>query len=160
MRRDTKILGAFICAASALILGASALCTWAIAHGASQSWRLPFRMVCHGIASRCLMLFGTPMPVCARCTAIYIGLIAGVLLFSLMPWIEERFMRLTLYVATIPIAVDGITQAVRLRESTNSLRLATGFLAAAAFSAWALSEVEGGKQSRNQKAENRKVQSV
>ena len=153
MRRDTKILGAFICAGSMLILGLSVLCTWAVAHGASPNWRLPFRMMCHGIASRCLSLFGTPMPICARCTAIYIGLAAGVLLFALLPAIEERFMRIALYIATIPIAVDGITQAVRLRESTNAVRLLTGFIAALAFSAWALSEVEG----RSQKAEVRTV---
>lgn len=145
MSRNTKFVAAAIAAVSLLILSASTLCSWAIAHGASPKWRLAFRMMCHGIESRCLTLFGVPMPICARCTAIYIGLIAGILLFMALPAIEERAMRIALYVAVVPMAVDGLTQAVHLRESTNLLRLITGFIAAIAFSCWALNEVEGKK---------------
>ena len=145
MNRNTKFVAAAIAVVSMLILGTSTLCSWAIAHGASPKWRLAFRMMCHGIESRCLTLFGVPMPICARCTAIYVGLIAGILLFMVLPAIEERAMRVALYVAVAPMAIDGLTQATHLRESTNVLRLITGFIAAVAFSCWALNEVEGTK---------------
>ena len=78
MKRDTLIVGAVIAAIAVAILGGSVLCTWAIAHGASMQWRVLFRLFCHGIPSRCLTLWNVPMPICARCTAIYAGLFAGV----------------------------------------------------------------------------------
>ncbi len=142
MKRDTRIVAAFVSAIPVLILGASSICTWAIANGASMRWRLLFRIMCHGIERRCLDLFGVPMPICARCTGIYAGLFAGVLVFALFPIIEERLLRITLYAAAVPMALDGITQAIGLRESTNPLRLATGFIAAFVFGMWALSAIE------------------
>ncbi|HSP33116.1 MAG TPA: DUF2085 domain-containing protein [Thermoanaerobaculia bacterium] len=143
MKRDTKIVAAFVAAIPLLILGASTLCSWAIAHGASMRWRLLFRAMCHGIESRCLTLFGVPMPICARCTGIYVGLFFGVVAFAVYPIVEERLLRICLYAAAVPMAIDGITQAMRLRESTNPLRITTGFVAAFAFGLWALSAIEG-----------------
>lgn len=146
MRRDTRIVALFLASLSALILGASTLCAWAVAHGASPRWRLLFRMMCHGIERRCLTLFGVPMPVCARCTAIYIGLIAAAGAFVLLrPLIEERAMRMAMFVAAVPMLLDGLTQATGLRESTNDIRLVTGFLAAFAFGLWTVTAVEGGR---------------
>jgi uncharacterized membrane protein len=142
MKRDTKIVAAFLVAVPALILLASTVCAWAVAHGASPRWRLVFRVFCHGIARRCLLLFGVPMPVCARCTAIYVGIVVAAAAFFVLPANAERTMRMVVYAATIPIAVDGITQALLLRESTNSLRMATGFIAAFAFGMWALTAIE------------------
>ena len=142
MRRDTKIVAAFVSAIPVVILGAAAICSWAIAHGASMRWRLLFRAMCHGIVSRCLTMFGVPMPICARCTGIYIGLFAGVVAFLIYPILEERILRFAMYAAAVPIGIDGITQAMRFRESTNPLRLATGFAAAFTFVVWALSSIE------------------
>ena len=156
MRRDTGIVAAFLASIAALILSASAVCAWAVAHGASPRWRLMFRMMCHGIERRCLTMFGVPMPICARCTAIYIGLIAGVAAFLLIPLIEERIVRMTLYVAAVPMLIDGVTQAVGLRESTNVLRLVTGFFPAVLFALWALTAVED-REGRGQKAEGRSI---
>lgn len=142
MKRDTKIIAAFVAGIAAMILLASSSFSWAVAHGASPRWRILFRMLCHGIERRCLILFGVPMPICARCTAIYIGLIAGVAAFFIAPTIRERTMRTMMFVATVPIALDGISQALLVRESTNPLRLMTGFIAAFAFGMWALTAVE------------------
>jgi uncharacterized membrane protein len=144
MRRDTRIVAASVASVAAFILGASTLCAWAVAHGASPRWRLLFRILCHGIERRCLTMFGVPMPICARCTAIYIGLIAGIAGFMLLPLIEERVMRVMLYIAAVPMLIDGVTQATGLRESTNLLRLITGFVAAFAFGLWAVTAVEEG----------------
>lgn len=144
LRRDTKIVLAFIAAIPTVILGASALCSWAIAHGASMRWRILFRMMCHGRVERCLELFGVPMPICARCTGIYLGLFAGLFAFRLIPLLRERVMRSVAFIAVIPLALDGLTQLVGLRESVNPLRIATGVIAGLAFGLWILSAVERG----------------
>jgi uncharacterized membrane protein len=143
MKRDARIAATALGAASAAILTAALLCTRAIAAGASMRWRLPFRALCHGIVARCLTLWGAPMPICARCFAIYAGLLLGTLLFAATwRWIEPRIARSLLFVCVVPIAIDGITQAMRLRESTNALRLATGFPVAVMFALWLLATVE------------------
>ena len=141
-RHNTRIVAAVIALISSAILAASVFCTWAIAHGASMRWRLVFRALCHGIPSRCLELWNVPMPICARCTAIYAGLIAGLIVFSLLPRIQAHAARRILAFAVIPMFIDGLTQLAMLRESTNPLRIETGLLAGAAFAFWALSEVE------------------
>jgi len=142
MKRDTKIVMVVVAAIPAIILSASTLTAWAIAHGASMRWRLLFRLICHGIPSRCIEAFGVPMPICARCTGIYLGLIAGLLAFALIPFVTEKLMRTISFIAVTPLAIDGLTQLARLRESTNPLRLATGIAAGLAFGMWVLSAVE------------------
>lgn len=142
MKRDTKILLGFAGAIPTLILGASALCSWAISAGASMQWRLLFRVMCHGKVERSLELFGVPMPICARCTGIYAGLLAGLFAFWIIPVLSEKAMRMTAFAALIPLAVDGLTQATGLRESTNGLRIATGVVAGLAFGLWILAAVE------------------
>ncbi len=121
-----------------MILGASAGCSWLIAHGWSMQWRLLFRLVCHGIPSRCLLLFGVPMPICARCTAIYLGLIAGAMVYWLVPRMSEMAARAIAAAAAVPMALDGGTQLLRLRESTNELRVATGLVAGITLALWVL----------------------
>jgi uncharacterized membrane protein len=142
LKRDTRIVLGFVAAIPALVLGLATLCTWAIAHGASMKWRLLFRTICHGRPERCLDLFAVPMPICARCTAIYAGVLLGLALFPLIPWLRERVMRLVAFAAVVPLAVDGLTQLTGLRESTNPLRMATGLIAGLAFGLWILSAVE------------------
>jgi uncharacterized membrane protein len=142
MRRDTKILMAVLAPVPALLLAISALASWALAHGASWKWRLPFKLICHGFPERCLTLFGVPMPICARCTGIYIGLLAGLLAFAAVPWVSAQVMRWVALAAVTPLAIDGLTQLVRLRTSTNPLRMTTGVVAGFAFGLWILSAVE------------------
>jgi len=144
MKRDTKIVLACIAALPTLFLGAAALCTWAISLGASIQWRLLFRLMCHGMPSRSLELFGVPMPLCARCVGIYAGMLAGILIFWAVPLLRERVMRAFAIAAVLPLAIDGLTQLSGLRESTNPLRLATGVIAGLAFGLWVLSAVERG----------------
>jgi uncharacterized membrane protein len=142
MKRDTKIVLAFIAAIPTAILGASALCTWAIAQGASLQWRMLFRLMCHGKIERSLELFGAPMPICARCVGIYAGMLLGILAFGAIPLLRERVMRVVAFVAVTPLAIDGLTQLSGIRESTNELRIATGIVAGFAFGLWILSAVE------------------
>jgi uncharacterized membrane protein len=142
LKRDTAIVAATLAAIATAILSLSVACTWAVAHGASMRWRMAFRLFCHGIPERCFDLWGVPMPICARCTAIYVGLALSLAAFWLLPRMTELAARMTLLVAVVPLAADGLTQLVRLRESTNALRSATGVLAGIAFGLWALTAVE------------------
>ena len=146
MKRDTKIVLGVVGAIPALILSAATLCSWAIAAGASMQWRLLFRVMCHGRVERSLELFGVPMPLCARCVGIYLGLLGGLLValaaFRLIRLLRERVMRRVAFAAIVPLAVDGLTQLTGLRESTNTLRIATGIAAGLAFGLWILAAVE------------------
>jgi uncharacterized membrane protein len=142
MKRNTRILAALLALIASGILAASALCTWAIAHGASMRWRLLFRVLCHGIPRRCLELWDVPMPICARCVAIYSGLLAGIVVFMLLPRVQEMTARWMLAIAVLPMFIDGITQLAMLRESTNVLRMETGLAAGIAFAFWVLNAVE------------------
>ncbi len=149
MKRDTRIVLAVLAGLPTLILGAAAAGTWAIAEGASQQWRLLFRIMCHGLAERSLQLFGTPMPLCARCVGIYAGMLVGILVFWAIPLLRERVMRVFVIAAVSPLAIDGLTQLAGLRESTNPLRLATGAIAGMAFGLWILSAVERGGDAKS-----------
>ena len=125
-----------------LILGATFAVTWAMAHGASEMLRLPFRILCHGMPSRSLLMSGVSMPICARCVGIYAGLLAGFAAFELLARMNERAARIAAIVAVIPLAIDGVTQAAGLRESFNMLRIATGLIAGFAFGFWVLTAIE------------------
>lgn len=92
------------------------------------------------------------MPICARCTAIYAGLFAGLVLFFVAPWVNEKIARWTMWIAATPMAIDGFTQLFRLRESTNSLRIATGSVAGFAFGYWILSAIERRDRTRDAEA--------
>lgn len=142
MNRDTKIAGMVFAAIPILILGTAVADTWAIAHGASMKWRLLFRAICHGIPTRCLTLWHVPMPLCARCTAIYAGIAVGLAVFAMLPSPREKVLRWILILAIIPLLLDGLSQGLRLRESTNELRVATGMAAGLAFGMWVLSTLE------------------
>ena len=142
MTRDTRIVAAVLAAIATVISGAAVLCAWAVAEGASPRWKNLFRFFCHGMPERSLTVFGEAMPICARCFGIYMGLLAGIAVYVLLPWIQERAARILLYMALVPIGVDGLTQAVGLRVSTNPLRIATGLAVAIAFAMWALAAVQ------------------
>ena len=140
--RDTRIFAVCLAALALIILGSATLATFALAHGAPQFVRLPFKVMCHGIPHRCLTFFGTKMPICARCVGIYAGFLGGLALFPLFKWAKELPMRIVLYIAVTPLFIDGITQAMRFRESTNPLRLATGLTVGVALGLWALVAIE------------------
>lgn len=83
------------------------------------------------------------MPICARCTAIYAGAIAGILMFIAVPRLRRTPLAgWMLLLALLPMVLDGGTQAIRIRESTNVLRLLTGAPAGALFLIFVLGRVE------------------
>ncbi len=142
MKRNSAVVAAVLGAVSSAILTATLACTWAIAHGAPMKWRVLFRPFCHGMPERCFVLWGVPMPICARCTAIYAGLGLAFFAFYVLPRMSEAAARVVLFIAVLPLAVDGFTQLARLRESSNALRAGTGLAAGIAFGLWAITAVE------------------
>lgn len=134
-----RVIAGTACGILLLALGS----TLAIGAGAPVLLRLPFRLMCHGIESRCLFVGGTAMPICARCSGIYAGMFFATLLFPLI----ARLWRLLagkafLTLAVLPLAIDGVTQAIGFRESTNTLRIITGIVAGCALAMWSLAQIE------------------
>lgn len=144
MKRTTILVSLLFAAALALPVVAATAVTMAQSAGADGSWlRLPFRLVCHGIEERCLLVGGVPMPICARCTALYAGGLAGIALCAGIGPLRRRLMPTwILALAVLPLALDGTTQAAGLRLSTNGLRVATGLLAGCAFLIWVMQRVD------------------
>jgi len=89
---------------------------------------------CHQMSSRSFFIAGFKMPLCARCTAIHIGLLLGYLFHLLFMRKENQCIcLLSLILFNVPLAIDGITQLYGLRESTNEIRLLTGTLSGLSF---------------------------
>ncbi len=85
--------------------------------------------LCHQLSSRSLYFNDVKMPVCARDVSIYIATALGLVFFRLKGLGDKEFK--INYVLTVllflPTAIDGFTQLFGWRESTNELRLITGF---------------------------------
>ena len=80
--------------------------------------------LCHRIPERTVPFLGLEKYLCSRCVGVLIGMVVGVtLLISGL-----HISLVTALVFSIPIAYDGCTQLLGYRESSNSLRLVTGFL--------------------------------
>jgi uncharacterized membrane protein len=79
---------------------------------------------CHRRKDRSIKMSKYTLPLCARCTGLWLGFAVGLLF---------RFAGLhappTFAVALmLPLIIDGLTQLVGYRESNNQLRILTGVL--------------------------------
>jgi uncharacterized membrane protein len=86
-----------------------------------------FSAVCHQREDRCMHFLGEPLAACSRCTFIYIGILASSLLYPFTGWPKRPRVRY-LFIAAAPLIIDGGTQLVGFRESTNTIRAITGFV--------------------------------
>ena len=85
--------------------------------------------LCHQQASRSLFINENEMPFCTRCTAIWLGLAAGLgLMVFYTIELNEKFLFVILF-SLFPIGIDGVGQLLGFWESTNSIRFCTGLLA-------------------------------
>jgi uncharacterized membrane protein len=126
-----------------LVLGFVSLIVFAplaLAHGYNSSAFVLYQMfgrVCHQIPERAFYLEGHPLAVCARCTGIYFGFAAGVLVFPLVRSLQrgDAPARKWLFVAAVPTLLDFALGFFGIWENTHWSRSLTGALlgAVAAF---------------------------
>jgi len=98
--------------------------------------------VCHCLPSRTLTVGGHLLPVCSRCTGIYLGIAATyIFLISRRGFkvnaLPSLWASLAAAAMLLPMAVDGVSSYVGLRETTNTLRFLTGLAAGAALPVFA-----------------------
>lgn len=89
--------------------------------------------VCHQLPSRSLSIGGLVLPVCSRCSGIYIGFtITAVILFAMFRKKENDlpppYVLIILALFFFSTIVDGIASNFGLYSTNNSLRFITGFL--------------------------------
>ena len=81
-------------------------------------------VACHRKPERSFFFKGKQFPVCARCT----GILLGYLVFPLFLFNVLSLSLLNAVLLNIPAYIDGVTQGVGWRYSTNPLRFFTGLL--------------------------------
>jgi uncharacterized membrane protein len=90
-----------------------------------------FSPLCHQIASRSFHLFGEPLAVCGRCSAIYFGFLAGTIIYPLYRMRKgspraPQPGRMYLILSILPVLVDFTLEAAGVYDSSNVIRAATG----------------------------------
>ncbi len=90
-------------------------------------------LVCHQAPSRTLVLAGTLMPLCARCTGIYSGFLVGALYQVLLfdrggTRLPGTSISLTSLGLILLLAVDGVASRLGASLPGNSTRLLLGLL--------------------------------
>jgi len=97
--------------------------------------------ICHQIVARSFLIDGTPMPLCARCTGIYLGVATGWLLMQIAgrsraAKVPTLRVSAFLFLALVGMAFDGINSYIHLfpggtglYEPHNWLRVTTGIFA-------------------------------
>jgi uncharacterized membrane protein len=113
-----------------LIYFSAPLCS-SIGHQRSASliYRF-FSPLCHQLDSRSFSLFGHPLAVCARCTGIYLGFLAGliILLLALKEPLKRVPRRGYLFLFLAPAVLDFLLGISGIYASPGVLRSFTGFM--------------------------------
>jgi uncharacterized membrane protein len=86
-----------------------------------------FHPVCHQLDDRSFHVFGHPLAVCARCSAIYLAFLSGTILYPAIrrAWVPTRSV---LAVSIVPMLADVLAGALGLHEISNLSRAITGAL--------------------------------
>lgn len=84
---------------------------------------------CHRMPERTFKIKGHYFPVCSRCTGIYLSLFAY-FIYAYFFYVDYSLSLVLLAILmVIPTFIDGFTQLLGFRESTNTLRFTTGLIA-------------------------------
>jgi len=107
-----------------------------IKNGAAHLLRFIGAAVCHQDESRSLAAGGTYLPVCARCTGLYLGFFTSFIYLALRKRLSGDsppglFIVSAAAAGIFLFILDGATSYLGLRESHNLLRLTTGVLCGA-----------------------------
>ena len=96
----------------------------------SQEYNLDMltRFICHRIPERTFNIRGHYFPVCSRCTGFYIAAFSY-FIFVYFFYVHYTVMLIMFaIIMIIPTFLDGFTQLIGSRESSNILRLFTGLI--------------------------------
>ena len=93
------------------------------------AYKFPFYFICHRMPSRTFKIKNHYFPVCARCTGIYISGFTYFLIATTIPIVYSIELLILGLSMIIPMVVDGTTQLLNKRESTNNIRFITGLFA-------------------------------
>jgi len=95
--------------------------------------RLLFSPLCHQNPERCFVLAGSAWAVCHRCSGIYVGFLAALLLpAQLIPRSASR--RALAAVALVPMLLDALLPLLGLWTNTAGTRFISGFVFASILS--------------------------
>jgi len=91
------------------------------------------KAICHQLHERTFFIDGHYLPVCARCTGIYIGIFFSVLLFGFGKKFRSNTIPTTkisifLLVFLLPLIIDGFGSYLGFYSTTNLVRVITGVL--------------------------------
>lgn len=89
--------------------------------------------LCHQSIERTFKIDGLHMPVCSRCTGIYLGIILSLLTLVLLERrIKGEFPSLKMVLVCVGVfllmGVDVVLSTLNLVRSSNTIRLVTGFM--------------------------------
>ncbi len=93
------------------------------------AYKFPFYFFCHRIPDRTFKINKHYFPVCARCTGIYITGFAYFLIATFTPIIYSLELIILAILLIIPMVIDGTSQLLDKRNSTNNIRFFTGLCA-------------------------------
>jgi uncharacterized membrane protein len=84
--------------------------------------------LCHRMPERCIVLFGTTMPVCSRCLGLIVGLGAGIAIGR--PLLAPRTLVVVVGLAAVFLGIELVTQDLDLHPVFHPTRLLSGLLLA------------------------------
>jgi uncharacterized membrane protein len=130
------VIGIFVCILGFILLLAGILTkkVWVSGYEPLTTKALITFLLSHHTADkihRCLRLkFGShQLDLCARCTGSYLGIMTGFFsLYLFKSALNEVQLVFLICLLASPALLDWFTQKLDLRESTNKIRVATGFL--------------------------------
>ena len=84
--------------------------------------------MCHQIDGRSLTLFGMPLGVCTRCSSVYFGFLAGVLLYPFLRRVDRILYppRWIVALAVLPMLLDVLAGWTGLHAVSGTTRLFSG----------------------------------
>ena len=118
---------------AALLVGAIVAAPALRAQGAlfiSEALYRGFHAACHQMPERSFHLWGFPLAVCARCTGLYAGALAGFVVYPLARALTRTDAppRAWLFLAAVPTSVDFALGVLGVWENTHWSRFLTAAL--------------------------------
>lgn len=108
-----------------LILAAPILWSHSFGNAASVLY-LSFSRICHQIPDRSFFLCGHTLPVCQRCSGIYLGLFLGSLIGNRFIHRSAQIRRFWILAACVPMSLDVLFSYVGVWHGTGLMRFVTG----------------------------------